>query len=201
MEKIIEKFYTGFKNLDAESMISCYHDDVEFEYPAFGKLKGKHAKNMWYMLCENAKDLKVEFSSIKADEKNGSAHWEAHYKFSQTGNQVHNIIDATFEFKDGLISSVAYELLVSEINDIIGSDGNSLDQETDNAGSYNYKIKPITSYELVASLEGYLKKKKTMTTIGVEKNTDFVIDFELDPIVKEIIFYFLFDYFYLQMSF
>ena len=100
---IIEKFYSGFKNLDAESMISCYHDDIEFQDPAFGKLKGEHAKNMWRMLCENAKDLKVEFSNIKADDKNGSAHWEAHYKFSQTGNNVHNIIDATFEFKDGLI--------------------------------------------------------------------------------------------------
>ena len=26
-----------------------------------------------------------------------------------------------------------------------------------------------------------------LTTVGVEKNTDFVVDFELDPVVKEII--------------
>ena len=70
---------------------------------------------------------------------------------------------------------------------LIASDGLSDDKKTDNTGSYNHKIKPITSYELVASMEGYLRKKKTLTTVGVEKNTDFVIDFELDPVVKEII--------------
>jgi hypothetical protein len=29
--------------------------------------------------------------------------WEAWYTFSRTGRKVHNIIDASFEFKDGKI--------------------------------------------------------------------------------------------------
>lgn len=103
MENLIKTFYTAFKNLDAESMVSCYHNDIEFEDPAFGNLKGDRAKNMWRMLCENATDLKVEFSDINTDDKNGTAHWEAHYTFRLSGNKVHNIIDATFKFKDGLI--------------------------------------------------------------------------------------------------
>ena len=70
---------------------------------------------------------------------------------------------------------------------LIASDGLSDDKKTDNTGSYNHKIKPITSYELVASLEGYLRKKQDLTTIGIEKNTDFVIDFQLDPVIREII--------------
>ena len=78
--------------------------------------------------------------------------------------------------------------ILTDVNvQIISSDGQSDDKKTDNAGSYNSKIKPITSYEVVASMEGYLKKKKTLTTVGVEHNKDFVVDFELDPIVKEII--------------
>lgn len=96
---LLTKFYTAFKNLDAETMVSCYHDDIEFEDPAFGKLKGEHAKNMWRMLCQNATDITVTFDSITEN----SAHWEAIYSFSQTGKRVHNKIDAKFEFKDGLI--------------------------------------------------------------------------------------------------
>ena len=84
-------------------MVSCYHNDIEFKDTAFGILKGEHAKNMWRMLCENAKDLKVEVSNIKVDKNDGFAHWDAYYTFSKTGNKVHNIIDATFEFKNGLI--------------------------------------------------------------------------------------------------
>ena len=88
----------------------------------------------------------------------------------------------------GVVTDSKTGAILTDANvQLIASDGNSDDKKTDNAGSYNHKIKPITSYELVASLEGYLKKKKTMTTIGVEKNTDFIIDFELDPVVKEII--------------
>lgn len=100
---LIETFYKAFQNLDAEGMVACYHDEIEFHDPAFGTLKGVNAKDMWKMLCKNAKDLKVEFSAISANEKTGTAHWEAWYTFSQTGKKVHNIIDAKFEFKDGKI--------------------------------------------------------------------------------------------------
>jgi hypothetical protein len=44
----------------------------------------------------------VEFGEISADDRHGSARWEAWYTFS-TGRKVHNRIDAAFEFADGLI--------------------------------------------------------------------------------------------------
>lgn len=103
MKNIIENFYKAFSLQNAEDMVACYHKDVVFEDPAFGKLKGEKAKNMWRMLCENGKDLKVIYSDISYDQNNGKAHWEATYLFSQTGKTVHNKIDAKFEFKDGLI--------------------------------------------------------------------------------------------------
>ncbi|OUR91794.1 limonene-1,2-epoxide hydrolase [Flavobacteriales bacterium 34_180_T64] len=105
MKILIKTFYTAFNNLDAETMISCYHHDIIFEDPAFGILKGEKAKNMWRMLCASQKGntFDVKFSKIEADEKKGSAHWEAFYNFSKTGRSVHNKIDATFEFKDGKI--------------------------------------------------------------------------------------------------
>ncbi|MEW7289466.1 nuclear transport factor 2 family protein [Aquimarina sp. 2304DJ70-9] len=103
MKQLIETFYTGLSELNPDKMVSCYHDDIVFEDPGFGKLKGERAKSMWRMLCKNATNFKVEFSQVEANEHTGSAHWEAWYNFSKTGNSVHNIIDAKFEFKDGKI--------------------------------------------------------------------------------------------------
>lgn len=103
MKALIEKFYTAFQNKDAETMISCYDDNIVFYDPAFGELKGDDAKAMWQMLCGNAKDLRIEFSDINASLKKGSVHWEAWYSFSKTGRKVHNIVDAEFEFKDSKI--------------------------------------------------------------------------------------------------
>ncbi|MBC2844887.1 nuclear transport factor 2 family protein [Winogradskyella flava] len=105
MENVVAKFYNAFSNLDSETMCSCYHDNIVFEDPAFGILRGDKAKAMWQMLCasQKGKDFKVIASNIKADETSGAAHWEAFYKFSKTGRSVHNKIDAQFDLKDGLI--------------------------------------------------------------------------------------------------
>ena len=105
MKTTIETFYKAFTNLDANTMVSCYHDDIIFEDPAFGILKGERAKAMWQMLCQSqkGKDFKVVVSDIKGNAINGSAHWEAYYTFSKTGRKVHNKIDAEFVFKEGLI--------------------------------------------------------------------------------------------------
>lgn len=105
MKQLIQTFYSAFKNLDAETMSNCYHEEVVFEDPAFGVLKGIHAKNMWRMLCESqkGKDFKIIYSNIEADHLKGTAHWEAFYIFSKTGRKVHNVIQAHFEFKDGKI--------------------------------------------------------------------------------------------------
>ena len=100
MKNLIDTFYTAFQKKDAETMISCYHDNIIFQDPVFGELKEEDARDMWRMLCQNAIDLRIEFSDINASLKKGSAHWEAWYSFSKTGRKVHNIVEAEFEFKD-----------------------------------------------------------------------------------------------------
>ena len=55
------------------------------------------------MLAEGGGDLRIEFNQVEASDKAGAAHWDAWYTFTNTGRKVHNIIDARFEFKDGLI--------------------------------------------------------------------------------------------------
>ncbi|MFC4723601.1 nuclear transport factor 2 family protein [Geojedonia litorea] len=105
MKQLLVSFYSAFKELDAETMASCYHPEIVFQDPAFGILKGERAKNMWRMLCESqkGKDFKITYSQIEADDQLGSASWEALYTFSKTGRKVHNKIRASFEFKDGKI--------------------------------------------------------------------------------------------------
>ncbi|RLD60392.1 MAG: nuclear transport factor 2 family protein [Bacteroidetes bacterium] len=98
--ELVNKFYTAFQQNNAEEMISCYHDEVEFSDPAFGELHGEKAKNMWKMLCQNSNELKIEFSDVESDEYSGSAQWQASYSFGKTGRKVHNVINARFEFKD-----------------------------------------------------------------------------------------------------
>jgi hypothetical protein len=102
-ETLITKFYSAFQQKDFLVMQSCYHNEAVFNDPVFRNLNSKEVKAMWEMLLTSSKDLRVEFSNIHATGQSGSAHWEAWYSFSRTGRQVHNIIDATFGFRDGLI--------------------------------------------------------------------------------------------------
>lgn len=99
--KLVSEFYQAFQRKDFQAMIDCYHPDVQFQDPAF-TLQGKAAGAMWHMLVSRGTDLTLEFSVSEAEGK-VTAHWEPKYSFSKTGRQVHNIIDAQFEFKDGLI--------------------------------------------------------------------------------------------------
>lgn len=85
--------------------MACYAPDVAFSDPVFPALRGDSARGMWRMLCARGKDLRIEFSAVQADERSGSAHWEAWYTFTSTGKPVHNIIDATFTFSNGQIAS------------------------------------------------------------------------------------------------
>jgi len=105
MKNCIEEFYSAFAVQDGERMANCYHNDVVFEDPAFGKLKGQRASAMWKMLCESqkGKGFELVYSDVKISNEKGSANWEAKYVFSKTGRKVHNKISAKFELKEGKI--------------------------------------------------------------------------------------------------
>lgn len=100
---IINRFYGAFARRDTAGMLACYHPEVTFSDPVFGELHGDRARGMWRLLCERGKDLTLKWGDIHADDQTGTAHWEAWYRFSGTDRQVHNIINAKFEFRDGLI--------------------------------------------------------------------------------------------------
>ena len=103
-QQLINTFYDCFAKADAEGMVACYADDVEFEDPAFGPLHGNDAKNMWRMLIGRSNgQLKLTYNNVWADDKKGGANWIATYPFSKTGRTVVNEIEANFEFENGKI--------------------------------------------------------------------------------------------------
>ena len=102
-ELLIERFYTAFQSKDFRAMQECYHSEAAFSDPVFVGLSSREVKGMWQMLITSGRDLTVAFRDIKANDSEGSAHWEAWYTFSRTGRKVHNVIDARMQFRNGLI--------------------------------------------------------------------------------------------------
>jgi ketosteroid isomerase-like protein len=103
---LIERFYAAFARHDGEEMARCYAADARFSDPAFGELAYPEVTAMWRMFCERGEEtnLRVEHSDVATEGDRGSAHWEADYTFTATGRPVHNSIDASFRFRDGLIA-------------------------------------------------------------------------------------------------
>lgn len=102
-EQIIDTFYKSFAKRDYKTMQNLYHEQAVFSDPVFTNLEGNQVKAMWHMLCESAKDLTISHGTIGTFDNNARVTWKAAYTFSKTNRMVHNVIDAHFYFKDGLI--------------------------------------------------------------------------------------------------
>ncbi|MEK6985800.1 MAG: nuclear transport factor 2 family protein [Candidatus Thermoplasmatota archaeon] len=99
----VRRLYEAFALRDGAAMAACYHADATFTDPVFVGLKGAEVGRMWQMLTAGAKDLEITFRDIETEGDGGRAHWEAIYTFSRTGRKVHNVLEARFTFRDGLI--------------------------------------------------------------------------------------------------
>jgi ketosteroid isomerase-like protein len=102
-DALIERFYGAFARGDGAGMAACYAPGIHFRDPAFGDLEGANAGAMWRMLASTARDFRLELREHDSDATSGTAHWVAHYTFSQTGRPVVNDVHAAFRFADGLI--------------------------------------------------------------------------------------------------
>jgi len=103
-EEIIERFYSAFQKLDYVGMNCCYSEDIVFNDPVFGLLRGEEAMYMWEMLCTNAKEFSLSFSNIQLlDDEYATCDWVAQYTFSKTGRKIVNRIRAYMRLKEGKI--------------------------------------------------------------------------------------------------
>jgi len=99
---LLHRLYSAFAQKEGASMAACYHPEAHFTDPVFD-LHGSKIGAIWTMLTERAKEFRIEFRDLTIRGDTGHAHWEAWYLFSATGRSVHNVIDAEFQFRDGLI--------------------------------------------------------------------------------------------------
>ena len=102
--QLIERFYRAFDEGDGDTMASCYSPRARFSDPVFPDLRGDRAGAMWRMLTATPGPLRIELLEHEAGDARGSAHWRAHYTFSETGRPVVNDVHASFHFEDGLIA-------------------------------------------------------------------------------------------------
>ncbi len=102
-EELLHRFYQAFNRRDAEAMAGCYHREVVFSDPVFPELRGERAGHMWRMLCQQAKRLEITHRIVSATADSAQVHWEARYPFSAAQRPVHNVVEASFELRDGLI--------------------------------------------------------------------------------------------------
>jgi len=107
---VIDRFYAAFAALDAGTMEACYTSDARFDDPVFTLQGREQIGGMWRMLtsairAKGQQAWKLELDHVVSEGSSGSAHWEPHYRFSATGRLVHNVIDARFTFRDGLIAT------------------------------------------------------------------------------------------------
>lgn len=101
----IESFYTAFAKSDAAGMTQQYADDVIFEDPAFGQLKGQDAKDMWHLLMGRSQGgMKLTFDNVSATANTATAQWKAVYPYGPQKRIVTNLVTAQFELKDGKIT-------------------------------------------------------------------------------------------------
>jgi ketosteroid isomerase-like protein len=103
-EELIDRFYSAFGARDGATMGGCYTPDATFSDPVFQGLKGDEPGAMWRMLTARAEDLEIQLLERQANDQHGSAHWIAHYTYSETGRPVENDVRASFRFRDGLIA-------------------------------------------------------------------------------------------------
>lgn len=107
-EELLRRLFDCLNAHDHEGMAACYHEQATFRDIAF-TLKGRiqiHA--MWDMICSpdaagTPSDIVVTVEDVSANHATGKARIVDDYTLRSTKRKVHNRIESSFEFRDGLI--------------------------------------------------------------------------------------------------
>lgn len=100
---VVRRLYDAFERGDGLAMEACYAEDAIFRDEVFDLTGRKEIGGMWNMLLSRATDLQVRLVDVLGDARQARATWVADYTFGQTGNKVHNEIEAEFVLRGDLI--------------------------------------------------------------------------------------------------
>jgi SnoaL-like domain len=99
---LLSQFYDAFNSLDSKTMAKMYHEQASFSDPAFPDLRGERIGMMWAMMCSRAKNFKLTYKILFADERKAQIEWQANYLYGGK-RRVENHILSTISLWDGLI--------------------------------------------------------------------------------------------------
>ncbi|MBE51396.1 MAG: hypothetical protein CMP51_06885 [Flavobacteriales bacterium] len=88
----------------------------------------------------------------------------------------------------GVVTSSKNDAILRGVNvKLVGDNGSVQNYITDNTGSYNFELSPLTTYEIILSKSDFLNENISLTTVGIEESKDFIQNVVLNPIWKEIV--------------
>lgn len=94
---------------------------------------------------------------------------------------------------EGLAVDPELEFIRGAIVTVVGNDGSQRRLVTDKQGEYRFKAERGVDYLLMANAGGFLNQKQVLATSPAEKDTTYLVDFEMipyhKPVILENIFY------------
>lgn len=143
-------------------------------------------ENMKYPINSPADDFGIVFEGEKE-----KGYLTSTRKGGKGGDDIYEFILPELQFT---ISGIVYNEftkvpIVGANVKLIGSDGENITNEemlSEADGSYQFKLKVNTDYQIETEKEGFLKGKTSESTKGIEEDRDFKHDIPIQPIVNTI---------------
>ena len=135
-----------------------------------------NVENMKYPISSAGDDFSIIFEGT-----NNRGYFTSDRKGGKGGDDIYQFMSPqlTFTLQGVVIDVDTREIIVGAKVIMTGDDGTSEEQLTDEVGSYFFQLKVNTNYDITASFPKYLSDNGKTTTVGLEKSTDLIQDFEL----------------------
>ena len=127
---------------------------------------------------------KDDFSIIIEKEKE-----RGYFSSSRKGNdEIYSFVlpPLKFDVEGVVLNDKTDAPLANATVKLVGSDGMTLTNETDNEGAFKFMLRPNTDYVFVASKKGFLTGKEKETTKGITESQTFSAEIRLSSIAEPI---------------
>ncbi len=142
-----------------------------------------NVSNIKYPINSEGDDFSIIFEGVS-----NAGYFTSNRKGGKGGDDIYQFVspDLVYTLQGVVIDFDSRKILVGAKVVLVGDDGTSEEQITDEVGSYFFQLRPNTNYDITASMPKYLGDNGQETTVGLEKSEDLVHDFELRSIKKPI---------------
>ena len=185
-------------NTIGDEVFPYIHEDGSLYFSSNGKpgmggldiFSSLYKENYW----GNVSNLKFPINSegddfgIVFEGLNNRGFFTSNRKGGKGGDDIYQFVspDLVFTLQGVVTDAETKEILVGATVTLVGDDGTSEEQQTDEVGSYFFQLKANSNYDLSATMPKYLGENGKETTVGLEDSKDLVHDFELRSIKNPI---------------